>query len=42
MTFLGEEIQSYKQLPQVWYHFSTKDRDEPRPRGALPASASSS
>jgi prolyl-tRNA synthetase len=35
MTFLGEEIQSYKQLPQVWYHFSTKDRDEPRPRGAL-------
>src|ERR1700751_154258 len=35
MTFLGEEIQSYKQLPQVWYHFSTKDRDEPRPRGGL-------
>jgi prolyl-tRNA synthetase len=35
MTFLAEEIQSYKQLPQVWYHFSTKDRDEPRPRGAL-------
>src|SRR4029079_15522092 len=28
-------IQSYKQLPQVWYHFSTKDRDEPRPRGGL-------
>jgi prolyl-tRNA synthetase len=35
MTFLAREIQSYKQLPQVWYHFSTKDRDEPRPRGAL-------
>jgi prolyl-tRNA synthetase len=35
MTFLGREIQSYKQLPQVWYHFSTKDRDEPRPRGGL-------
>jgi prolyl-tRNA synthetase len=35
MTFLGQEIQSYKQLPQVWYHFSTKDRDEPRPRGGL-------
>jgi prolyl-tRNA synthetase len=35
MTFLGREIQSYKELPQVWYHFSTKDRDEPRPRGAL-------
>jgi prolyl-tRNA synthetase len=35
MTFLAREISSYKQLPQVWYHFSTKDRDEPRPRGAL-------
>jgi prolyl-tRNA synthetase len=29
------EIQSYKQLPQLWYHFQTKDRDEPRPRGGL-------
>ena len=35
MTFLAREIQSYKQLPQAWYHFSTKDRDEPRPRGGL-------
>src|SRR6201993_3731317 len=35
MTYLAREIQSYKQLPQVWYHFSTKDRDEPRPRGGL-------
>ncbi len=35
MTFLGQEIRSYKQLPQVWYHFSTKNRDEPRPRGGL-------
>jgi prolyl-tRNA synthetase len=35
MTFIAREIQSYKQLPQVWYHFSTKDRDEPRPRGGL-------
>jgi prolyl-tRNA synthetase len=35
MTFLAREIQSYKQLPQVWFHFSTKDRDEPRPRGGL-------
>src|SRR2546423_10724773 len=35
MTFLAREIQPYKQLPQVWYHFSTKDRDEPRPRGGL-------
>jgi prolyl-tRNA synthetase len=35
MTFLAREIQSYKELPQAWYHFSTKDRDEPRPRGGL-------
>ena len=35
MTFHAREIQSYKQLPQVWYHFSTKERDEPRPRGGL-------
>ena len=35
MTFLARELQSYKELPQVWYHFSTKDRDEPRPRGGL-------
>jgi prolyl-tRNA synthetase len=35
MTFHAREIQSYKQLPQTWYHFSTKERDEPRPRGGL-------
>jgi prolyl-tRNA synthetase len=35
MAFLARELQSYKELPQVWYHFSTKDRDEPRPRGGL-------
>src|ERR671919_1443222 len=35
MTFHARELQSYKQLPQLWYHFSTKERDEPRPRGAL-------
>ncbi len=35
MTFHARELQSYKQLPQVWYHFSTKERDEPRPRGGL-------
>ncbi len=34
-TFHAREIQSYKQLPQVWYHFATKERDEPRSRGAL-------
>lgn len=26
------EIRSYKQLPQIWYQFQTKFRDEPRPR----------
>jgi prolyl-tRNA synthetase len=35
MTFHARELQSYKQLPQVWYHFSTKERDELRPRGGL-------
>ena len=35
VTFHAREIQSYKQLPQLWYHFSVKNRDEPRPRGGL-------
>src|SRR5918912_1039960 len=35
IAFHAREIQSYKQLPQAWYHFQTKDRDEPRPRGGL-------
>ena len=35
MTFHAKELQSYKQLPQAWYHFSTKERDEPRPRAGL-------
>ena len=34
-TFHASEIQSYRQLPQSWYHFQTKDRDEPRPKGGL-------
>src|SRR5688572_24138138 len=34
-TFHARELQSYKQLPQMLYHFQTKDRDEPRPRGGL-------
>ena len=34
-THHGLELQSYKQLPQTWYHFQTKERDEPRPRGGL-------
>jgi prolyl-tRNA synthetase len=35
VTFHSREIQSYRELPQLWYHFQTKDRDEPRPRGGL-------
>src|SRR5207253_7723241 len=35
MTFHARELQSYKQLPQLWYHFSTKERDESRARGGL-------
>src|SRR3954451_16671633 len=35
VTFHAREIQSYKELPQLWYHFSVKNRDEPRPRGGL-------
>jgi prolyl-tRNA synthetase len=34
-TFHATEIQSYRQLPQVLYHFQTKGRDEPRPRHGL-------
>jgi prolyl-tRNA synthetase len=34
-TFHARELQSYRQLPQSWYHFQTKDRDEPRPRAGL-------
>ncbi|MBA2297188.1 MAG: proline--tRNA ligase [Actinobacteria bacterium] len=34
-TFHALELQSYRQLPQAWYHFQTKNRDEPRPRGGL-------
>jgi prolyl-tRNA synthetase len=34
-TFHAVELQSYKQLPQLWYHLQTKDRDEPRPSGGL-------
>jgi prolyl-tRNA synthetase len=34
-TLHASEIRSYRELPQIWYHFGTKDRDEPRPRGGL-------
>jgi prolyl-tRNA synthetase len=35
LAFHAREIQSYRQLPQMLYHFQTKVRDEPRPRGGL-------
>jgi prolyl-tRNA synthetase len=35
VTFHAREIRSYRELPKLLYHFSIKDRDEPRPRGGL-------
>ena len=35
VAFHAKEIQSYRDLPQMLYHFQTKDRDEPRPRAGL-------
>ena len=35
VTFHARELRSYRQLPQILYHFSIKERDEPRPRGGL-------
>ena len=34
-TTLGAELHSYRQLPQMWYQFQTKFRDEPRPKAGL-------
>jgi prolyl-tRNA synthetase len=35
VTFHSRDIQSYRDLPQMLYHFQTKDRDEARPRAGL-------
>jgi prolyl-tRNA synthetase len=35
VAFHARELQSYRQLPQILYHVSIKNRDEPRPRGGL-------
>ena len=35
VTFHARELQSYRQLPQMLYHFSIKERDEPRPGEGL-------
>ncbi len=31
----AREVRSYKQLPQLWYHIQTKERDEARPRSGI-------
>ncbi len=35
MALAATELRSYRQLPQTWYQFANKARDEPRPRGGL-------
>ena len=35
VTFHAKELSSYRHLPQLLYHFSIKERDEPRSRGGL-------
>ena len=35
VAFHARELQSYRQLPQMLYHFSIKERDEPRPGKGL-------
>jgi prolyl-tRNA synthetase len=32
---MSREVRSYRDLPQLLYHFQTKERDEPRPRAGL-------
>lgn len=34
-TDVSRELSSYKELPQLWYHFQTKFRDEARPKSGL-------
>jgi len=34
-TYIARELSSYRELPQLWYHFQTKFRDEPRPKAGL-------
>jgi prolyl-tRNA synthetase len=36
VTFhVSREIRSYRDLPKIFYHFQTKERDEPRPRAGV-------
>lgn len=34
-TVLSQELRSYRNLPQIWYQFQTKFRDEARPKSGL-------
>ncbi len=34
-TWLATEMRSYKELPQIWFQFQTKFRDEVRPKSGL-------
>ena len=34
-TWLARELRSYKELPQLWFQFQTKFRDEERPKSGL-------
>jgi prolyl-tRNA synthetase len=34
-AWLAEELDSYRDLPQLWYQLQTKFRDEPRPKAGL-------
>ncbi len=31
----SRELRSWRDLPQIWYHIQTKERDEPRPTGGV-------
>src|SRR6185312_671298 len=35
VSTLATELESYRELPQLWYQFQTKLRDEPRPKAGL-------
>src|ERR1700677_1985688 len=35
ISTLATELDSYRELPQLWYQFQTKLRDEPRPKAGL-------
>jgi prolyl-tRNA synthetase len=35
VTDLAAELESYRELPQMWYQIQTKLRDEPRPKAGL-------